>query len=542
KAYAGEASHFEFMSNGPHDLFFQSCFVPIRQDNGTVSKLMGITQDITERKLAEVHLIDAREQAHQANLAKSRFLATMSHEIRTPMNGILGMAQLLQMADLKDSERQSYARVILNAGRTLLTLLNDILDLSKVEANKVKLEYIALEPGRILDEIQALFEEAARLKSLRLESRWLGPVALYLGDRHRLSQMLSNLVDNAIKFTAKGHIAIEAREVERMGTTATLEFSISDTGIGVSEEARLLLFEPFSQVDSSMTRQYGGTGLGLSIVRGLAHLMGGEVGCESSPGQGSRFWFRIRAEVVVAPEKRYLARAQRPKENHTDIPITLSGRILMAEDNPLNSMVIEAFLKRFGVTVLLAKNGQEAFDAATRVDDPVHLILMDLHMPILDGYAVTKRIRQWERDHDQQRRPIIALTADAFEEDRQRCLATGMDDFISKPIVFETLITTLSRWLTPEPGVAQAPVEAPATKPLDVPRVQAILRDLMPLLAHKKFDAVGHFNALQGALAGTEMASDLAKTSRLVAQCRFDLALEELCKVLAAHGWEDNAP
>jgi signal transduction histidine kinase len=214
--------------------------------------------------------IDRQQQVVMASTqAKSDFLATMSHEIRTPMNGILGMAQLLLMPELKDSDRRDYARTILNSGLTLLTLLNDILDLSKVEAGKFKLEAIALEPRQILHETQALFAEAASRKGLAIEADWVGPAQRYVSDPHRLRQMLSNLVGNAIKFTQKGHVRIEGRELERDGQTAVLEFSVSDTGMGVPKEKQSALFQAFMQADSSTTRQFGGSGLGLSIVRSL---------------------------------------------------------------------------------------------------------------------------------------------------------------------------------------------------------------------------------------------------------------------------------
>ncbi|CAK0775504.1 hypothetical protein CCP4SC76_6050001 [Gammaproteobacteria bacterium] len=314
-----------------------------------------------------------------------------------------------------------------------------------------------------------MFQENARLKSLRLESRWLGPMALYWGDPIRLRQMLSNLVSNAIKFTSQGKIDIEAREVERDGSTATLEFSVSDTGIGISEDSQSRLFEPFSQVDSSMIRQYGGTGLGLSIVRDLAKLMGGKAGCESKPGQGSRFWFRIRADLDV--EHPHPDKPVSPKKVHENLPGKLSGRVLVAEDNLTNSMVFQGMLSQIGMTSVLARNGQKALDAIME-GDSADLILMDLHMPILDGYTTTRRIREWEVDHGQARRPIIALTADAFEKDRQRCLSTGMDDFLTKPVAIEDLKAVLCRWL-PQKTVAMLANPNPDSQPMpvDVPRV-----------------------------------------------------------------------
>ncbi len=423
--------------------------VVVRDVDGNSQRMIGVNYDITE-------LYRAKAAAEEANIAKSRFLATMSHEIRTPMNGILGMAQILLTPELSDSERQEYTRVILNSGQTLLSLLNDILDLSKVEAGKFQLETSLIEPKQLIKETRALFSESADNKGLRIETNWCGSEGQrYLSDPHRLRQMMSNLMSNAVKFTAQGTIRIEARELSRDESTALLEFSVKDTGIGIEQEKRSLLFQPFSQTDSSNTRLYGGTGLGLSIVRSLAELMGGGVGVDSLPGKGSNFWFRIKAGLVSAGDDYRETERQLPETVDSTLQ-ALAGTVLVAEDNLTNQKVIQAALNKLGVTLIFADDGLEAVAAVTS-GSAIDLILMDLQMPNMDGFTATEQIRQWEARNGQSRRPIIALTADAFEEDQQHCRAVGMDDFLVKPIDFEKLLARLACWLPGSNATGQTP-------------------------------------------------------------------------------------
>lgn len=405
---------------------------------------VGFRVDITE-------LMRAKEAAESANRAKSRFLASMSHEIRTPLNGVLGMAQLLLAPHVSDAERIDYARIIMNSGQTLLSLLNDILDLSKIESGKLQLENGTLDPEQVLHEMQELYAASAQEKQLILSAHWQGPARRrYRGDPHRLRQMLSNLISNALKFTEKGVVAVFGREITLPGEAGDgvgLEFSVTDTGIGIPADKLDLLFKPFSQIDDSTTRHFGGTGLGLSIVANLVRLMGGEVGVDSTPRQGSRFWFRVRTEVLDdGVETRT---APRPESFAFPAPAMQAGdaaRILVVEDNKTNRNMIRMMLNKGGFCPVTVDDGRQAVDViagGARFD----LVLMDVQMPVLDGYAATARIRAREKETGAPRLPIIALTANAFPEDRRRCIEAGMDDYLAKPVIAADLFAVIARWI-----------------------------------------------------------------------------------------------
>lgn len=503
---------------------------------GRAQHFIGVSTDITARKQAQAAalrsnqlLMEATKEAQAASQAKSRFLATMSHEIRTPMNGILGMAQLLQMHDMPEASRADYVNTILTSGQSLLALLNDILDLSKIESGKFQLDNTEFSPVQLIQDAQALFSGSAKAKNLAFEGLWHGPGSQrYRTDTYRLGQMLANLLGNAIKFTPQGQICLEGTEIERLGDVAVLEFSVSDTGIGIAPDKLKLLFLPFSQTDNSTTREFGGSGLGLSIVSSLAKMLGGSAGVDSTPGQGSRFWFRIQAELCTGPNlapQTPLTTTASPEASR------LSGRVLVAEDNRVNALVIRALLGKLGLDVTVVGDGQQALDAITQGAAP-DVVLMDLQMPEMDGLTATRHIREWETEHAQPRLPIIALTADAFQEDRQNCLTAGMDDFLSKPIALDALVKALAPWL--DKGPEPTPTRPVSTNlPFNRARFERLVQDITPLLVLNQFDALARFEEIVQLVVHTDLAPEIANIQISLKAFKFDVALAHLQKLAA---------
>ncbi len=420
----------------------------------------------TELEAAMEQLAAATQTAQQANQAKSEFLANMSHEIRTPMTAILGFADALQDPTLGHAEQLEAIRTIQRNGNYLLNILNDILDISKIEAGKLEMEHI---PVRVVDlaaEVQSLMHVRADAKGLRLRVTGTGPLPEVIrSDPVRLKQILVNLMGNAIKFTETGSVQLSLSFVpaNRHGAgqpaAPQLRFDVTDTGVGMRPEEMARLFQPFTQVDSSVTRQFGGTGLGLTISRRLAHMLGGDITVQSEPGVGSTFTVTVATgplddvTMLDDPEASLHVRPaddRLPAADKHDI----RGRILLVEDGPDNQRLISSILRRAGAKVSLAPNGQVAVDKALRAAGrgrPFHVILMDMQMPVMDGYSATSLLRQ--RGY---RGKIVALTAHAMAHDRDRCLQVGCDDYVSKPVDREVLFETLKRYL-PRAAPASAP-------------------------------------------------------------------------------------
>jgi signal transduction histidine kinase len=425
--------HRMMQANGPHYWVEMGCEA-IKDERGRLVSIVGATRNIDKEKRAELALAKARDDAEAANRAKSLFLATMSHEIRTPLNGVLGMTQAMAMDDLSPVQRERLG-VVHASGEALLAILNDVLDLAKIEAGKLELEEIDFDLEEIARGAQQAFTAQANAKGLEFSLDIKGSQGVYRGDPTRIRQILYNLVSNALKFTDEGEIKVTAR-----WASETLTVAVADTGVGIPADRLPLLFGRFAQADASTTRRFGGTGLGLAICRELALMMGGLIQVESAPGVGSIFTLSLPLERVGDARAPSLPAA--PEETGTP---TLSLRVLAAEDNTVNQLVLKTLLHQLGIEPVVVENGAEAV-AAWRAQH-WDVILMDVQMPRMDGPTATRAIREAEAAEGRPRTPIIALTANVMAHQLADYFAAGMDGHIAKPIeaarLFEALEAVL---------------------------------------------------------------------------------------------------
>jgi signal transduction histidine kinase/CheY-like chemotaxis protein len=400
-----------------------------------------LTTEIQHGKQIEAELKEAKEKAEQMSRAKGEFLANMSHEIRTPMNGVIGTLQLLEDTSLSE-EQKDYVDTASTSAEALLAILNDVLDISKIEAGKLSFEKIAFDFKKVINNIVVLHSLKAEQQNVlllqKIDESLPGAI---LGDPTRIRQVILNLVSNALKFTSQGEVTISVDVVKKDADSVDLKVTVSDTGIGIPQEAQKTLFNAFTQADGTTTRKYGGTGLGLAIVSQLVELMQGTLGVDSDEGEGSSFWFIANFQYTdEVPEK-----IESPVSENKSVPI--NARVLLVEDNPINQMVAQKMLEKIGIKAKLAKNGVEALYLLK--EQPFDLVFMDCQMPEMDGFDATREIRKLDiKGLEGRSLPVVAMTANVMSGDRERCLEVGMDDYIGKPVQRDKLEAVLRKWLS----------------------------------------------------------------------------------------------
>jgi PAS domain S-box-containing protein len=452
-AFKGDQQHFEVQLDSPdgEEKWVEVFLNPIK-NNGNIEEVSGIGRDITNLKKYQQDIVKAKEEAERSLKVKDRFLANMSHEIRTPMNGVIGMIDLMIDTPLNE-EQKDYVQTIRKSSETLLHILNDILDLAKIEAGKMALNEAPLVFKDVFDRLQSLFNQVATAKNNKIICEFGENLPEFvIADETRLLQILSNLTSNALKFTENGIIKIKANLLEKRGKFNRIKVEIIDSGIGITEENLKMLFNAFQQVDNSTKKSYGGTGLGLAISKELCRMMKGEVGVTSEWGKGSTFWFTI--EIKQTDISPMMSKKDEPIYQVLNHFQTYHPYLLVVDDNATNRKVASEILRKSGCEVITADSGQKAIDVvkASILAKPFDIIFMDIQMPEMDGVETTQHLRNLKASLP----PIIAMTAYAMKEDRDRFMANGMNDYVPKPIRAEILVRKVAEWMNKQLTIEKA--------------------------------------------------------------------------------------